>query len=119
DHEGIANVHLEAREHGERIVFLHSVREGPASQSYGIQVAKLAGVPKPVIAQARKHLNRLENDAARAASPQLGLFENMPVKSEGPPDELRELLAEIEPDEMSPRDALDYLYRLKKAGAED
>ena len=78
DHEGIANVHLDAREHGDRIVFLHSVREGPASQSYGIQVARLAGVPKPVIAQARKHLNRLENEAARASSPQLGLF-NQPA----------------------------------------
>ena len=114
DHEGISNVHLEAREHGDRIVFLHSVREGPASQSYGIQVAKLAGVPKPVIAQARKHLNRLENDAARAASPQLGLFESPPVAQDPPPDELRELLAEINPDELSPREALEWIYRLRE-----
>ena len=113
DHAGIANVHLEAREHGERIVFLHSVREGPASQSYGIQVARLAGVPKPVIAQARKHLNRLENDAARAASPQLGLFESVQAEPSSQPDALRELLAEVDPDELSPREALDYLYRLK------
>ncbi len=119
DHEGIANVHLEAREHGDRIVFLHSVREGPASQSYGIQVAKLAGVPKPVIAQARKHLDRLENDAARAASPQLGLFDSMPVEPEAATDALRAVLAEIDPDELSPREALDCLYRLKKAHGED
>ncbi|NDY96961.1 DNA mismatch repair protein MutS [Wenzhouxiangella limi] len=119
DHEGIANVHLAAREHGERIVFLHSVRAGPASQSYGLQVARLAGVPKPVITQARKHLNRLENDAARAASPQLGLFDTAPETPESPPDALRELLSAIDPDELSPREALDHLYRLKKAGSED
>ncbi|MFP4334416.1 MAG: DNA mismatch repair protein MutS [Wenzhouxiangella sp.] len=113
DHEGISNVHLEAREHGDRIVFLHSVREGPASQSYGIQVAKLAGVPKPVITQARKHLNRLENDAARAASPQLGLFDHPAVAQESAPDALRDMLAEIDPDELSPREALDILYRIK------
>ncbi len=115
DHEGITNVHLEAREHGDRIVFLHSVREGPASQSYGIQVARLAGVPRPVIAQARKHLNRLENDAARAASPQLGLFASAPATADQATDALRELLSEIHPDELSPRAALDYLYRLKQA----
>ncbi len=115
DHEGISNVHLEAREHGDRIVFLHSVREGPASQSYGIQVARLAGVPRPVITQARKHLNRLENEAARAASPQLALFDSPPVAPESPPDILRETLADIDPDELSPRQALDCLYRLKKA----
>ncbi|MFW5816776.1 MAG: DNA mismatch repair protein MutS [Wenzhouxiangella sp.] len=113
DHEGISNVHLEAREHGERIVFLHSVREGPASQSYGLQVARLAGVPKPVITQARKHLNRLENDAGRAASPQLGLFDRPAVKQESAPDALRDMLAEIDPDELSPREALDILYRVK------
>ena len=116
DHEGIANVHLEAREHGERIVFLHAVQEGPASQSYGIQVAKLAGVPKAVIGQARKHLNRLENDAARAASPQLGLFSNPTPATEPEPDNdpLRDMLDDIDPDELSPREALDWLYRLKK-----
>ncbi|MGY6554469.1 MAG: DNA mismatch repair protein MutS [Wenzhouxiangella sp.] len=116
DHEGISNVHLEAREHGDRIVFLHSVREGPASQSYGIQVARLAGVPKPVIAQARKHLSRLENDAARAASPQLGLFETPPAApADCQPDPLRELLAELDPDELSPREAHAWLYRLKQS----
>ncbi|AKS41732.1 DNA mismatch repair protein MutS [Wenzhouxiangella marina] len=124
DHEGIANVHLDAREHGDRIVFLHSVREGPASQSYGIQVARLAGVPKPVISQARKHLDRLEQDAARAASPQLGLFAAAAPRPSDEPDEsvsvdpaseaLRDALDAIDPDELSPREALDALYRLKQ-----
>ena len=121
DHDGIANVHLDAREHGDRIVFLHSVREGPASQSYGIQVAKLAGVPKPVIAQARRHLNRLENEAANAHSPQLGLFSATPPDSspEPEPDPVRELIEDIDPDDLSPREALDWLYRIKKATLTD
>ncbi|WP_376690062.1 DNA mismatch repair protein MutS [Wenzhouxiangella sp. EGI_FJ10409] len=116
DHAGIANVHLDAREHGDEIVFLHSVREGPASQSYGIQVARLAGVPKPVIAQARKHLDRLENDAAAASTPQLGLFSAPARAQESPADPLREMLDDIDPDDLSPREALDWLYRLKKTG---
>jgi len=115
DHEGIANVHLDAREHGDEIVFLHSVREGPASQSYGIQVARLAGVPKPVIAQARKHLDRLENDAAAASTPQLGLFSAPARAQESPADPMREMLDDIDPDDLSPREALEWLYRLKKA----
>jgi DNA mismatch repair protein MutS len=115
DHDGIANVHLDAREHDDSIVFLHTVREGPASQSYGIQVARLAGVPKPVIAQARRHLNRLETDAAGSSSPQLGLF-STPTGSarEEAVDPLREMVEDIQPDELSPREALDWLYRIKK-----
>jgi DNA mismatch repair protein MutS len=116
DHEGIANVHLDAREHGDEIVFLHSVREGPASQSYGIQVARLAGVPKPVIAQAKKHLDRLENEAAAASSPQLGLFGQAASGTDesSPPDPVYDMLEDIDPDDLSPREALDWLYRLKK-----
>jgi len=115
DHEGIANVHLDAREHRDQIVFLHSVRDGPASQSYGIQVARLAGLPKAVITQARKHLDRLEAEAAGASSPQLGLF-NQPAPKNSPPetDPLRDLIDDIDPDALSPREALDWLYRLKK-----
>ncbi len=121
DHDGIANVHLDAREHGDRIVFLHSVREGPASQSYGIQVARLAGVPKPVIAQARRHLNRLENEAASAQSPQMGLFSASPQNNNSDPetDPLRDLIEDIDPDDLSPREALDWLYRIKKASVND
>lgn len=126
DHDGIANVHLDAREHGDEIVFLHSVREGPASQSYGIQVARLAGVPRPVIEQARQHLEQLENRSESSAlpSPQLGLFNQPPADAgteaaPGPddrPDALRDMLAEIQPDELTPRQALDWLYRLKDKG---
>ncbi|MGK7296300.1 MAG: DNA mismatch repair protein MutS, partial [Candidatus Wenzhouxiangella sp. M2_3B_020] len=74
EHDGIVNVHLTAREHGDRIVFLHSVREGPANQSYGLQVARLAGLPGDVLARARKHLETLEAGAESATSPQLSLF---------------------------------------------
>ncbi|WP_256825677.1 MutS-related protein, partial [Pseudomonas juntendi] len=66
-----ANVHLSAVEHGEGIVFLHAVQDGPASQSYGLQVAQLAGVPMPVIRAARKHLALLEQQALDPAAPQL------------------------------------------------
>src|SRR5690625_6265413 len=81
DHDGIANVHLDAREHGDEIVFLHSVREGPASQSYGIQVARLAGVPRPVIAQARQHLEQQIGRASTTAlrRPPLGLVKQPPA----------------------------------------
>ena len=115
DHGGIVNVHLDAREHGDKIVFLHSVREGPASQSYGLQVARLAGVPKPVITLAKTHLARLEQQSEASQSPQLGLFSQAnKVKEKPKPDPLRELLAEIDPDELSPRKALDWIYRLQK-----
>jgi DNA mismatch repair protein MutS len=111
EHAGIANVHLDAAEHGDGVVFLHAVREGPASQSYGLQVAKLAGVPAKVIERARARLRELERGAARALdaqTPQLPLFaaeqEDAPVV---------EALRAIEPDGLSPREALEVLYRLK------
>ncbi|MEX1082554.1 MAG: DNA mismatch repair protein MutS [Halofilum sp. (in: g-proteobacteria)] len=122
----IANVHLEAVEHGERIVFLHRVASGPASQSYGLQVAQLAGVPPRVLQRARTQLAELENRAADAThrdQPQLGLFDPAaPARPEKPtaaaqPDPTAELLATIEPDELSPREALDLVYRLKKRDA--
>ena len=115
DHDGIVNVHLDAREHGDKIVFLHSVREGPANQSYGLQVARLAGVPKPVITLAKTHLSRLEKQSEANQSPQLGLF-NQSIEDEArpEPDTLRELLAEIDPDELSPKEALDWIYRLQR-----
>ncbi|MEM1081021.1 MAG: DNA mismatch repair protein MutS [Pseudomonadota bacterium] len=115
DHDGIVNVHLDAREHGDSIVFLHAVREGPASQSYGLQVARLAGVPQPVISLARMHLARLERASESEPSPQMGLF-SQPVEGYNSmvPDALRALLQDIDPDELSPREALDWLYRLKQ-----
>jgi DNA mismatch repair protein MutS len=107
--EGVANVHLDASEYRDRIIFLHSVREGPASRSYGLQVARLAGVPEAVIALAQQELQRLEQGVearATAAAPvQADLF--------APADPLRTALAEIEPDQLSPRAALELVYRLR------
>ena len=110
----IANVHLDATEHGDSIVFLHSVKPGPANQSYGLQVAQLAGVPRPVINRARKRLQELEQAAVeQASSNQLSLFTSDPCKqTEGDP--LQEALAEIDPDSLTPREALEQLYRLKE-----
>ncbi|MGY6271259.1 DNA mismatch repair protein MutS [Achromobacter denitrificans] len=119
-----ANVHLAAAESAGGIVFLHEVREGPASRSYGIQVAQRAGVPAAVIRQATRELERLE--AQGAPTPQLGLFsaaaeadahadaEAERVDAFEALDALREELAAIDPDSLTPREALDALYRLKK-----
>lgn len=116
-----ANVHLSAVEHDHGIVFLHAVQPGPANQSYGLQVAQLAGVPAPVIRAARKHLAWLEQQSAGQATPQLDLFAApAPAHDEEPaaavpaaphPALLR--LADIDPDELRPRDALDLLYELR------
>ncbi|MCX7563122.1 DNA mismatch repair protein MutS [Xanthomonadaceae bacterium XH05] len=118
---GIANVHLDAVEHGDALVFMHAVKDGPANRSFGLQVAALAGLPKPVIAQARSTLQHLESgmaanldnppaapDSQTPTSPQLGLF------APPAPSPAVELLRGIDPDAMSPRDAHDLLYRLKK-----
>ena len=109
----IHNIHLDAMEHGDKIVFLHAVKDGPASQSYGLQVAALAGVPQSVISQARNKLQQLENSAVleqKSHMPvnQLDLFasaENHPAL---------DALEEINPDNLSPRQALDALYHLKQ-----
>ncbi len=112
-HDEVSNVHLRAVEHGERIVFLHAVADGPASQSYGLQVAALAGIPAAVLRQAREHLGRLE--ARSAETPQLNLFTapSPPAAPEPAPDALRQRLAEVVPDELSPRQALALLYELQ------
>jgi DNA mismatch repair protein MutS len=106
--EGVANVHLDAVEHGDRIVFLHSVNEGPANQSYGLHVAALAGVPPRVIERARAKLQELEHDRQELApdnDAQLSLFKTHP---------LEKLLQDTRPDELSPREALDLIYTMKK-----
>jgi len=117
DHQGIANVHLTAREHGERIVFLHSVREGPASQSYGLQVARLAGLPHDVLVRAGSHLERLEAEAERAESAQMNLFAARPGNEPEPaaPHPVVAMLDDLDPDTLSPREALDAIYRLVEA----
>jgi len=114
EYPGIANVHLDAVEHGESIVFLHAVREGPANQSYGLQVAALAGVPRPIIKRAGQRLRELELSAQRHSdqhASQLSLF--AAAAEPAPPSPALEALQQINPDELSPREALDALYRLK------
>jgi DNA mismatch repair protein MutS len=129
---GVANVHVAATQSGERLVFLHEVREGPASQSHGLAVAALAGVPRAVVANARALLRQLE-DGRAAGRAQLDLFTSpLPAPPSGlaggqegdmpdeiwpsapaQPDLLREQLRALDPDTLSPREALDQLYRLR------
>ncbi len=107
----ITNVHLDALEHRDHIVFLHSVQEGPASQSYGLQVAQLAGVPAPVIQAAKRHLLQLEQQGISNGI-QRDLFVDPPQAAA--PSALEEALFEVEPDELSPKAALELVYRLRK-----
>jgi DNA mismatch repair protein MutS len=121
---GVANVHVEAVEHGERLVFLHSVKDGPANQSYGLQVAALAGIPKSVTTQARRYLTELERerDALRSYnSPQgeLPLFAAPPTPPPLPESAALKALRAADPEVLSPRDALDLLFRLKALDRED
>ncbi|MEP7243817.1 MAG: DNA mismatch repair protein MutS [Gammaproteobacteria bacterium] len=133
--EGCVNVHLDATEHGEGIVFLHSVREGPANRSYGLQVAQLAGVPREVIVQARRYLEALESQRDRSAaaggrgrrSPQteLPLFapeaddiqaaaEAQAAADSACVTEIRAAIEALDPDSLSPRAALDAVYQLRE-----
>jgi DNA mismatch repair protein MutS len=109
----LANVHLAAIEHQHSIVFLHSVNEGAASQSYGLQVAALAGVPNDVIRAAKKQLRKLEQHSA-AQHPQGDLFNAIPDAPEPEEHPALKSLREIKPDDLSPKDALEMLYQLKK-----
>ena len=109
---GVANVHLDATEYAHELVFLHAVKEGPADRSYGLQVAALAGIPKPVIAQAKEYLARLEGAQRQPkekapAQQQIGLFAP-------PPSAVEERLKAVDPDKLSPKEALELLYELKK-----
>jgi DNA mismatch repair protein MutS len=115
EYKEAANIHLDAVEHKDTIVFLHAVEEGPASQSYGLQVAQLAGVPKAVIRNARRYLQMLEESSFTRGG-QSDLFVPGKAESEAPPetDPLREALDAVNPDGLSPREALEFLYRLKR-----
>jgi DNA mismatch repair protein MutS len=118
DHAECANVHLDAVEHGKTVVFMHAVESGPASQSYGIQVAALAGVPPAVLREARRRLVELENREA-AAGPQPDLFSATPAVPPAPTfaaaaHPALEKLAALDPDALSPREALDALYALRQ-----
>ena len=118
--EGCANVHLDATEHGDSLVFLHSVREGPANRSFGLAVAQLAGVPRAVVARARAYLAELEStrDGGARHPPRSradGQGE-LPLMAAPPAPMVSELelkLAQIEPDALTPRQALALLYELK------
>jgi DNA mismatch repair protein MutS len=107
----VANVHLDAAEHENGIVFLHHVQEGAANQSYGLQVAQLAGIPKSVVAAAKRKLTQLEKQNIDAG-PQVDMF----VAPESPEMPLHAVVSELEtlePDELTPKQALEALYRLK------
>ncbi len=109
---GVKNVHLSATEHNRKVVFLHSVKDGPASQSYGIQVAKLAGVPGNVLQNAKNHLRRLEQMTVRSNTEHsTDLFDN-DVTQEPYSHPAIDLLGEAHVDELSPRAALDLVYQL-------
>jgi len=132
NHSNVVNVHLKATEHDDRIIFLHSVEQGPASQSYGLQVAQLAGVPDSVIQQAKAQLLHLEQSsgvspAAIPTSFTSGAENTAPVthkaaKADQPlqndlfaalPSAVEERLAALNPDDLSPRAALELMYELK------
>ena len=111
----IANVHLSAVKHKDSIVFLHAVEEGPASQSYGLEVAALAGVPGNVIQQARRYLVSLENQSV-ARGEQGDLFAQAPASQKHP---VLERLEGIKLDTLTPKAALDLLYELNKLNTRD
>ena len=120
---GVANVHLDATEYNDSIVFLHSIQPGPASQSYGLEVAKLAGIPAEVLDSARQQLQLLESGqhAPPAAAPAAGAATaaaDMPFQGElfsaAQPHAAVEQLRLLEPDGMTPKQALEALYDLRK-----
>jgi DNA mismatch repair protein MutS len=125
DHAECANVHLDAVEHGKSVVFLHAVEEGPASQSYGIQVAALAGIPPAVLREAKRRLVELENREA-ATGPQPDLFTAVPMLARygdavppaptfaSEPHPALDALLALDPDALTPREALEQLYALKQ-----
>jgi DNA mismatch repair protein MutS len=112
----LANVHLDAVEHGDTIAFMHAVQEGAASKSYGLAVAGLAGVPKSVIKNARAKLTQLEQlsqgESNSVTSSAVDIANQLSLIPE--PSEVEEALSGIDPDDLTPRQALEELYRLKK-----
>jgi DNA mismatch repair protein MutS len=111
-HERAMNMHVSAAESGDDIVFLHELQPGPASRSYGVQVARLAGMPASLLRQARATLEALEA-SKHAADAQIDLFAPPPARIEREPTELERQVAALEPDMLSPKEALAALYELK------
>jgi DNA mismatch repair protein MutS len=117
-HERAVNLHVGAVESGHDIVFLHQIEQGPASRSYGVQVARLAGMPAPLIRQARAMLEALEAKA-QAGQAQVDLFAPPPAPPAAEPSAVESALLAIDPDALTPREALDALYRLKTLHQKD
>ena len=112
EHNEIRNVHLDAVEHGDQIVFLHAVKDGPANQSYGLQVAALAGVPRAVVSRARERLRKLENKAYQEQRKEAGI-QQLDLFASPEPNPALLLLEKVKPDEVTPRQALEILFELK------
>ncbi len=112
--EGALNVHIDAIEHKDEIVFLHTVKDGPANQSYGLQVAQLAGVPRSVIKGAKQRLHLLEAQVSshKEASMQVQIPLTMPTEERS--NAALEKLDDIQPDDLSPKQALEVIYELKR-----
>lgn len=115
-HHGAVNVHVSATESGSDIVFLHEIQPGPASRSYGIQVARLAGMPTAVVNHARHALAALEQHQ-ESAREQVDLFAPPPAAQALAPSVVEAAVAQLDPDALSPREALDALYSLKRLAA--
>jgi DNA mismatch repair protein MutS len=113
-HDRAINVHVSAVESGDEVVFLHAIEPGPASRSYGVQVARLAGMPATLVRQARSTLEALEAQRT-ALNPQIDLFATpvQPTATEVTPSPLDEAVARLDPDMLSPKQALQALYELK------
>lgn len=109
--KGCLNVHLDAVEHGETLVFLHKVKTGTVNKSYGLQVAALAGVPREVINKAKEKLDQLELNDSTGNPESNNLYKTTPQIKES---ELERVVKKLNPDELSPRDALELIYQLKK-----
>lgn len=125
---GVANVHLRAREHRGDIVFLHDVSDGPATASYGVEVAKLAGVPRVVLDEAKRRLSELERAAGEQSHPQQSLFSNAasndasrpsPEEVDPSSETLRRALLALDPDDLTPKQALDALFTLREQAERD
>ncbi len=116
-HAGATNLHVGAVESGHDIVFLHQIEPGPASRSYGVQVARLAGMPAALVRQARATLEALEAKA-QSGQAQVDLFAPPPAAAVPETSAVERALAAIDPDSLTPREALDALYRLKKTHQE-
>jgi DNA mismatch repair protein MutS len=111
-HDRAINLHVGAVENGHDIVFLHQMEPGPASRSYGVQVARLAGMPAPLLRQARATLEALET-VSQAGAAQVDLFAPPPAAPAAEPSAVESALAALNPDALSPREALEALYRLR------